>query len=58
MPLRSFLNRIFRHQTSLFGAILVWMLAPLLILGPISMAIMYSLAYAVSNVAYDRDLSD
>ena len=57
-PLRSFLNRIFRHQTSLFGAILVWMLAPLLILGPISMAIMYSLAYAVSNVAYDRDLSD
>jgi two-component system sensor histidine kinase TctE len=58
VPLRSFLNRIFRHQTSLFGAILVWMLAPLLILGPISMAIMYSLAYAVSNAAYDRDMSD
>ena len=46
------------RQPSLFGEIIDWMLAPLLILWPISMAIEYSIAYKVANVAYDRELKD
>jgi two-component system sensor histidine kinase TctE len=41
---------------SVFGEIVDWTLAPLLILWPISMAIQYFLAYTIANNAYDREL--
>ena len=56
MPFRIFATPKQHRQTSLFGEILDWMLAPLMILWPISMAVEYSLAYSVSNTAYDREL--
>jgi two-component system sensor histidine kinase TctE len=43
-------------QHSVFGEIVDWTLAPLLILWPISMAIQYFLAYTIANNAYDREL--
>jgi two-component system sensor histidine kinase TctE len=46
------------RQTSLFGEIVDWMLAPFLILWPISMAIEYSIAYSVASAAYDRELAE
>jgi two-component system sensor histidine kinase TctE len=46
------------RQPSLFGEVLDWMLAPLLIIWPISMAREYSLAAASANAAYDRELRD
>jgi len=46
-----------RHG-SVFGEILDWTLAPLLILWPISMAIQYFLAYSVASNVYDRELRD
>jgi two-component system OmpR family response regulator len=56
MPFRTFATPKQHRQTSLFGEILDWMLAPLMILWPISMAVEYSLAYSVANTAYDREL--
>ena len=46
------------RQPSLFGEVLDWMLAPLLIIWPISMALEYSLAASAANAAYDRELRD
>src|SRR5512139_2902739 len=43
---------------SVFGEIVDWTLAPLLILWPISMAIQYFLAYTIANNAYDRELQN
>ena len=45
-------------HTSVFGEIVDWTLAPLLILWPISMAIQYFFAYSIANNAYDRELRD
>jgi two-component system sensor histidine kinase TctE len=45
-------------QHSVFGEIVDWTLAPLLILWPISMAIQYFLAYTIANNAYDRELQN
>jgi two-component system sensor histidine kinase TctE len=45
-------------QNSVFGEIVDWTLAPLLILWPISMAIQYFFAYSIANGAYDRELRD
>ena len=45
-------------QKSVFGEIVDWTLAPLLILWPISMAIQYFLAYNIADNAYDRELRD
>jgi two-component system sensor histidine kinase TctE len=45
-------------QKSVFGEIVDWTLAPLLILWPISMAIQYFFAYSIANGAYDRELRD
>jgi two-component system sensor histidine kinase TctE len=48
-----------RHsQKSVFGEIVDWTLAPLLILWPISMALQYFLAFNIANNAYDRELRD
>ena len=58
MPFRVRATPKQHRQPSLFGEIIDWMLAPLLILWPISMAIEYSIAYKVANVAYDRELKD
>jgi two-component system sensor histidine kinase TctE len=45
-------------QKSVFGEIIDWTLAPLLILWPVSMAIQYFLAYSIADGAYDRELRD
>jgi two-component system sensor histidine kinase TctE len=45
-------------QKSVFGEIVDWTLAPLLILWPVSMAIQYFLAYSIADNAYDRELRD
>jgi two-component system sensor histidine kinase TctE len=47
-----------RHeQTSLFGEILDWMLAPLLLLWPMSIFLTYLVAQNIAHKPYDRDLS-
>ncbi len=43
---------------SLFGEILDWMLAPLFLLWPISVAITYMVAQSIAVVPYDRGLSN
>jgi two-component system, OmpR family, sensor histidine kinase TctE len=43
-------------QRSLFGEILDWMLAPLLLLWPISMVLEYHVAVSLAGSAYDREL--
>jgi two-component system sensor histidine kinase TctE len=45
-------------QTSLFGEILDWMLAPLLLLWPMSVALTWVVAQGIANRPYDRDLGD
>jgi len=47
-----------RGQTSLFGEIVDWMLAPLLIVWPISIAADYFLAYSVAGNAFDQQLKN
>lgn len=44
------------EQRSLFGDILDWMLAPLLLLWPLSMALTWLMAQGIANQPYDRDL--
>lgn len=46
------------RQASVFGEIVDWILAPLLILWPISMALQYFLAYTIASDAYDREPRD
>lgn len=58
MPFRVFATPRKHRQPSLFGELLDWMLAPLLILWPISLAIEYSVVFSVANAAYDRELRD
>lgn len=58
MPFRFLSNEKHHRHTSLFGEMLDWLLAPLLILWPVSMAVEYSLAYSIANTAYDRALRD
>jgi two-component system sensor histidine kinase TctE len=43
---------------SLFGEILDWMLVPLLLLWPISLALTYATAQKIANGPYDRDLGE
>jgi two-component system sensor histidine kinase TctE len=52
-PLRSTLE-----QRSLFGEILDWMLAPLLLLWPVAVTITYLVAQNIANVPFDRYLAD
>ncbi len=48
----------FEHPNSLFGEILDWMLAPLLLLWPISIAATNHVAGLISNQPYDQHLVD
>jgi two-component system, OmpR family, sensor histidine kinase TctE len=43
-------------QRSLFGEILDWMLAPLLLLWPMSIAVTYLVAQSIANTPFDRAL--
>ncbi|MGI4847846.1 MAG: sensor histidine kinase N-terminal domain-containing protein [Janthinobacterium lividum] len=45
-------------QRSLFGEILDWMLVPLLLLWPVSIAITYLVAKSLANQPFDRALDD
>ena len=47
-----------REQRSLFGEILDWMLAPLLLLWPMSVALTWLVAQNIANRPYDRELGD
>lgn len=46
------------EQRSLFGEILDWMLAPLLLLWPMSLALTYVVAQNIANKPYDRELGE
>jgi len=46
-----------REQRSLFGEILDWMLAPLLLLWPMSVALTWLVAQNIANRPFDRDLA-
>ncbi len=47
-----------RSQHSVFGEILDWMLMPLLLLWPISIAITYFASTSIANEPFDRSLED
>lgn len=47
-----------REQRSLFGEILDWMLAPLLLLWPMSVALTWLAAQSIANRPFDRDLAE
>ncbi len=47
-----------REQRSLFGEILDWMLAPLLVLWPMSVALTWLVAQDIANKPYDRELGE
>ncbi len=47
-----------REQRSLFGEILDWMLAPLLLLWPMSLGLTWVVAQAIANRPYDRELAE
>jgi two-component system sensor histidine kinase TctE len=47
-----------REQRSLFGEILDWMLAPLLLLWPMSVALTWVVAQGIANRPHDRALGD
>lgn len=46
------------EQRSLFGEILDWMLAPLLLLWPMSVTVTYIVAQSIANAPFDRGLAD
>lgn len=46
------------EQRSLFGEILDWMLAPLLLLWPMSVTLTYLVAQSIANAPYDRTLGE
>ncbi len=50
--------RLASEPRSLFGEILDWMLAPLLLLWPMSLAITWLVAQTIANRPYDRDLAE
>ena len=45
-----------REQRSLFGEILDWMLTPLLLLWPVSLALTWLVAQSLANKPFDRAL--
>jgi two-component system sensor histidine kinase TctE len=47
-----------REQRSLFGEILDWMLAPLLLLWPMSVVLTWLVAQSIANKPYDRQLGE
>jgi two-component system sensor histidine kinase TctE len=47
-----------KGQRSLFGEILDWMLAPLLLIWPISVALTWLVAQGIANRPYDRELGE
>ncbi len=47
-----------REQRSLFGEILDWMLAPLLLLWPLSLVLTWLVAQGIANKPFDRELGD
>jgi two-component system, OmpR family, sensor histidine kinase TctE len=47
-----------REQHSLFGEILDWLLAPLLLLWPLSIATIWLVAQGIANGPFDRELGD
>ena len=47
-----------REQRSLFGEILDWMLAPLLLLWPMSLGLTWVVAQTIAARPYDRELAD
>jgi len=47
-----------KEQRSLFGEILDWMLAPLLLLWPMSVALTWLVAQNIANKPFDRDLAE
>ena len=47
-----------REQRSLFGEILDWMLAPLLLLWPMSVALTWLVAQGIAGQPYDRELAE
>ncbi len=47
-----------REQRSLFGEILDWMLAPLLLLWPMSVALTWLVAQNIASRPFDRDLAE
>lgn len=59
-PPQLFVNplRLSNEQTSLFGEILDWMLAPLLLLWPMSVTITYLVAQSIADAPYDRTLAE
>src|SRR5512145_2653491 len=50
--------RAFSEQRSLLGEILDWMLAPLLLLWPMSIGVTWLVAQGIANRPYDRDLGE
>jgi two-component system, OmpR family, sensor histidine kinase TctE len=50
--------RAISEQNSLFGEILDWMLAPLLLLWPMSVTLTYLVAQSIANAPFDRNLSE
>jgi len=50
--------RLQHEQSSLFGEILDWMLAPLLLLWPMSLGLTWVVAQAIADRPYDRELAD
>src|SRR5512137_2947910 len=50
--------RAFSEQNSLFGEILDWMLAPLLLLWPMSVTVTYVGAQSIANAPFDRALAE
>lgn len=59
-PREGFVNPLRgpQEQRSLFGEILDWMLAPLLLLWPITVTITYLVAQNIANGPFDRNLAD
>ena len=47
-----------KEQRSLFGEILDWMLAPLLLLWPMSVALTWLVAQGIANKPFDRELGE
>ena len=47
-----------REQRSLFGEILDWMLAPLLLLWPMSVVLTWLVAQGIANQPFDRELGE
>jgi two-component system, OmpR family, sensor histidine kinase TctE len=59
LPLESYeLRPSSKAPRSLFGEILDWMLAPLLLLWPMSIAVTYLVAQSIANAPFDRSLEN